>query len=31
MAMPENGAWKFVHRHADPIMTIRSAESVIQP
>jgi ketosteroid isomerase-like protein len=27
---PENGEWKVVHRHADPITTARSAESVIQ-
>lgn len=27
---PEGGTWKVVHRHADPITTIRSAESVIQ-
>ena len=27
---PEDGAWKIVHRHADPITTPRSAESVIQ-
>ena len=28
---PEDGAWKLVHRHADPITTSRSAQSVIQP
>jgi ketosteroid isomerase-like protein len=28
---PEGGAWKVVHRHADPITTPRAAESVIQP
>lgn len=27
---PEEGTWKIVHRHADPITTARSAESVIQ-
>jgi ketosteroid isomerase-like protein len=27
---PEDGAWKVVHRHADPITTARAAESVIQ-
>ncbi len=27
---PEDGRWKIVHRHADPIATARSAESVIQ-
>src|ERR671911_1395551 len=27
---PENGTWKVVHRHADPITTARPAESVIQ-
>jgi len=27
---PEGGAWKIVHRHADPITTPRPAESVIQ-
>ncbi len=27
---PEDGAWKLVHRHADPITTPRSGESVIQ-
>jgi ketosteroid isomerase-like protein len=27
---PEEGEWKVVHRHADPITTPRSAESVIQ-
>ena len=27
---PEDGTWKVVHRHADPIMAPRSAESVIQ-
>ena len=27
---PEEGTWKIVHRHADPITTVRSAESVIQ-
>ena len=26
---PENGEWKIVHRHADPITTARSPESVI--
>ena len=26
----EGGAWKLVHRHADPITTPRAAESVIQ-
>jgi len=28
---PEDGAWKIVHRHADPITAPRAAESVIQP
>jgi ketosteroid isomerase-like protein len=27
---PEDGNWKVVHRHADPITTAQSAESVIQ-
>jgi ketosteroid isomerase-like protein len=27
---PEDGEWKVVHRHADPITTPQSAESVIQ-
>ena len=27
---PEDGAWKVVHRHADPKTTAQSAESVIQ-
>jgi ketosteroid isomerase-like protein len=27
---PEEGVWKVVHRHADPITTPQSAESVIQ-
>jgi ketosteroid isomerase-like protein len=27
---PEDGTWKVVHRHADPITTARSVESVIQ-
>jgi ketosteroid isomerase-like protein len=27
---PEEGEWKIVHRHADPITTLRPAESVIQ-
>ncbi len=27
---PEEGEWKIVHRHADPITTVRPAESVIQ-
>lgn len=27
---PEDGTWKVVHRHADPIATERPAESVIQ-
>ena len=26
----EDGAWKIVHRHADPITSVRPAESVIQ-
>lgn len=26
----EDGAWKLVHRHADPITSAQSAESVIQ-
>jgi ketosteroid isomerase-like protein len=28
---PEGGDWKLVHRHADPITTLRPAASVIQP
>jgi ketosteroid isomerase-like protein len=28
---PEDGVWKIVHRHADPITSARQAESVIQP
>jgi ketosteroid isomerase-like protein len=27
---PEDGTWKVVHRHADPITTHQAAESVIQ-
>jgi ketosteroid isomerase-like protein len=27
---PEDGTWKVVHRHADPITAPRSAESMIQ-
>jgi ketosteroid isomerase-like protein len=27
---PEDGVWKLMHRHADPITTARPAESVIQ-
>ena len=27
---PEDGTWRIVHRHADPIATPRAAESVIQ-
>ena len=27
---PEEGTWKVVHRHADPITTARPPESVIQ-
>jgi ketosteroid isomerase-like protein len=27
---PEDGVWKIVHRHADPITTVRPAELVIQ-
>jgi ketosteroid isomerase-like protein len=27
---PEDGTWKLVHRHADPITTSRPGESVIQ-
>jgi ketosteroid isomerase-like protein len=27
---PEDGEWKVVHRHADPVTTARPAESVIQ-
>jgi len=27
---PEEGTWKVVHRHADPITSARPAESVIQ-
>ncbi len=27
---PEDGTWKIVHRHADPITSARPAESVVQ-
>lgn len=27
---PEEGGWRIVHRHADPITAVRPAESVIQ-
>ena len=27
---PEDGTWKVVHRHADPITTVRAPESIIQ-
>jgi ketosteroid isomerase-like protein len=27
---PEDGTWKLVHRHADPITTAQPAESIIQ-
>jgi ketosteroid isomerase-like protein len=27
---PEDGTWKVVHRHADPISTPRPAETLIQ-
>ncbi|HTN23679.1 MAG TPA: DUF4440 domain-containing protein [Solirubrobacteraceae bacterium] len=27
----EDGAWKIVHRHADPIVSARPAASVVQP
>jgi ketosteroid isomerase-like protein len=27
---PEDGTWKILHRHADPITTPQPAESVIQ-
>jgi ketosteroid isomerase-like protein len=27
---PEDGEWKVVHRHADPITTAQPAESVVQ-
>jgi hypothetical protein len=27
---PEEGTWKVVHRQADPIITARPVESVIQ-
>lgn len=27
---PEDGTWKIVHRHADPISTAQAADSVIQ-
>ena len=27
---PEDGVWKVVHRHADPITRAQAAESVIQ-
>ncbi len=28
--LPEDGTWKIVHRHADPITTEQAAESLIQ-
>jgi ketosteroid isomerase-like protein len=28
---PEDGVWRIVHRHADPIASDRAAESVVQP
>jgi ketosteroid isomerase-like protein len=28
---PEDGEWRVVHRHADPIVTPRAAGSVIEP
>ena len=28
---PEDGSWKIVHRHADPITSARSARTVIEP
>ena len=27
----ESGAWRVVHRHADPITTLRAADSVLEP
>jgi ketosteroid isomerase-like protein len=27
---PEDGTWKIVHRHADPIVSARGAESIVQ-
>jgi ketosteroid isomerase-like protein len=30
ISRPEDGVWKVLHRHADPITTPRAAESVIQ-
>jgi ketosteroid isomerase-like protein len=27
---PEDGTWKVVHRHADPITTVQAPESIIQ-
>lgn len=27
--LPEDGAWKIVHRHADPITSVRSWDSVV--
>jgi ketosteroid isomerase-like protein len=27
---PEDGVWKVVHRHADPIITPQPSESVLQ-
>ena len=27
---PEDGVWKLVHRHADPITKLQRAESVVQ-
>jgi ketosteroid isomerase-like protein len=28
---PEDGSWKIVHRHADPITSSRAADSVVAP
>jgi ketosteroid isomerase-like protein len=27
---PEDGTWKIVHRHADPIASVQAPESVLQ-
>jgi ketosteroid isomerase-like protein len=27
---PEDGTWKVMHRHADPITTAQAAESMVQ-
>lgn len=27
----EDGAWRMIHRHADPIVTIRETQAIVQP